>query len=174
MKTTINHRRRFAGIAPAILLLAISACGDKCCRLEIDATPPVSETDTTLAGLEVEVDGHTFRPKDFVMIANDTRWAVSTSVARHGNQKVFVRIIDDGRIVADGSISWMLDPVNNWSLWIDRQLPEDDDRPFMFGDCFAGYASFSVAGPVEGGQAGTVHLCLQGYLADPESRVIYD
>ena len=172
MKTTINHCRWFTRIAPATILLALNACGDKCCRLEVDATPPVSGTDTTLAGLEVEVDGHTFRPKDFAMIANDTRWAVSTSVPKHGNQQVFVRIVNDGRIVADGSISWMLNPRDNWFLWIDLQSPEDDDRPFMFGDCFSGYSSF-VADPVEGEQAGTVHLCLQSHPADPVPGAIY-
>ena len=174
MKTIINHCRRFVGIAPAIVLLAISACEDKCCRLEIHATPSVSETDTTLAGLEVEVDGHTFRPKDFRMIRNDTRWAVSTSVPKHGNQQVSVRIINDGRIVADGSISWMLDPVNNWFLRIDHESPEDDDGPFLAGWCFSGYETFAVAGPVEDERVSTVHLCLQSHPADPVPGAIYN
>ena len=174
MKTTINHCRRFARIAPATILLALNACGDKCCRLEVDATPPVSEEDTALAGLEVEVDGHTFRPKDFRMIRNDTRWAVSTSVPKHGNQQVSVRIINDGRIVADGAISWMLNPRDNWFLWIHRQSPEDDDGPFFVDECFSGYASFSVAEPVEGEQAGTVHLCLQSHPANPVPGALYN
>ena len=169
MKTTINHCRWFARIAPAIILLAIGACEDKCCRLEVHATPAVSEENTTLAGLEVEVDGHTFRPKDFAMIANDTRWAVSTSVPKDGNQKVFVRIIDDGRIVANGSISWMLNPVSNWVLRIARQSPED-----FSGFCFSGYETFAVGEPVEGEQDGTVHLCLQSIPADPKPGVIYN
>ncbi len=169
MNTTISYCRRFARIAPAIVLLAISACEDKCCRLQVHATPPVSENNTALAGLEVEVDGHTFRPKDFAMIANDTRWAVSTSVAKHGNQQVFVRIIDDGRIVAKGSISWMLNPVENWVLRIARQSPAD-----FSGLCLSGYETFAVGEPVEGEQAGTVHLCLQSYPADPEPGVLYN
>lgn len=172
MKTAITHCRRFARIALATILLAVNACDDKCCRLEVHATPPVSEENADLAGLEVEIDGHTFRPKDFAMTANDTRWAVSTSVPKYGNQQVFVRIINDGRRVADGSISWMLRPDSNWHLWIDLESSEDD--AFLSGDCEAGYATFSVADPTEGEQGDTVHLCLKSVPSEPVPGALYN
>lgn len=172
MNTTIIRCRWCARIATAIILLAINACEDKCCWLEIHATPRVSEKNADLAGLEVDVDGHTFRPEDFAPIANDTRWGVSTSVPKHGNQQVFVRIINDGRIVADGSISWMLRPDTNFYLWI-ALWSSGDDR-FFTGDCEAGYATFSVADPTEGEQGGTVHLCLKSVPSEPEPGALYN
>ena len=180
MKTTISHYRLFARIAlTAPIVLALGACDEVCCVLSLDVSAGWGGGyEEEIAGLEVEVNGQTFR-KDAVREAGggggtwlpvDTRqniapsppgyWTRGARVGSSGNQHVFVRLVENSRVVADGSISWKLVPNVFWDLDITRDPP--DVRPL--GSCGIGYWAIPVGDAENAEPDDVIHLCLSGWF----------
>lgn len=181
MKTTINRCRWLARIAlTAPVVLAIGACDEVCCVLSFSVSAGWGGGyDEEIAGLEVEVNGQTFR-KDAVREAGggggggtwlpvDTRqnttpsppgWTRGARVGSSGTQHVFVRLVENSRVVADGSISWKLVPSVFWRLAITRDPP--DVRPRA--SCGVGYWTIPVGGAENAEPDDVIHLCLSGWF----------
>lgn len=181
MKQPIKRYRRLARIAlTAFVVLAFGACEEDCCwvDLRVYAGPDADVDSTGIAGLEVEINGRTLRNEDITAtrggtwIPIDTRqkttprmigeWRQRVRVGRSGNQYVFVRIVENSRIVADGWISWRLAPYVSWILEVTRGLPDLRPRPFG-GSCGVGRSTIPVTDAAGNERDDVVHLCLSGW-----------
>ena len=163
--------RMLARIALVAGSFATGACEDVCCLLHIDPAGadidmPVAgwgawdDADSVvtwhgslidsagLAGMELEVLGQTVRARDF---RNRRR---TIRMPRYGTLHVFFRLADKGQQIAEGRVSWRLQPNDRWLLRIIRgprdggcPLPSwicDLDARLPIDDRFANYPGEAV------------------------------
>lgn len=85
-----------------------------------------------LAGLEVTVMGRTFIAPDLQPgSSNRTRWKVDEA----GQVRVSLRLVQHGRVVAEGDTSWSLRPKTEWLLVASRGIaPAQGGRNYTIDD----------------------------------------
>ena len=85
------------------------------------------------AGLELEITGVgprvTLAAADFAVADDQPKFSVPDS----GALRFFARLTQDGRVVAEGSGSWNLDPRAEWRLTVNR-APFPEDQPMRLDE----------------------------------------